>query len=182
MNKRIAPTILLALAAGLAGCAARAPLTTAPADPQDPLQVAADMPLLLQVQGVGVQVYDCRAAADDAARFGWVLRAPEARLLDARGDAIGRHFAGPSWELADGSSVVGEVKARRGSPTAGSIPWLLLAAKSTAGAGVFSPVAAIQRLHTEGGVAPAEGCDAAHAGAEARVPYKADYYFYAAAG
>jgi hypothetical protein len=167
MNQPIARTVLLAAAAGLAACAARAPLSTAPADSQDPLQV---------------QIYDCRAAADDAARFGWVLRAPDARLLDARGDAIGRHFAGPSWELADGSSLVGEVKARRDSPEAGNIPWLLLAAKGTAGSGVLSPVAAIQRLHTEGGVAPAGGCDAAHAGAEARVPYKADYYFYAAAG
>ena len=38
---------------------------------------------------------------------------------------------------------------------------------------------AIQRVHTHGGKAPAEGCDAAHNGAETKSSYTADYYFYA---
>ena len=35
----------------------------------------------------------------------------------------------------------------------------------------------VQRLQTQGGKAPAGGCDAAHAGATSRVPYSARYIF-----
>mgnify|MGYP006184517681 FL=1 len=45
----------------------------------------------------------------------------------------------------------------------------------TGAAGVLSPVSFIQRLHTEGGVAPAGGCDAASIGRQTRVGYRADY-------
>jgi hypothetical protein len=176
MHARLALTVL---ATCLAGCAAHAPPPAASSDP-DALAVPAGSVLVFKARGAGVQIYDCRAAADDASRFAWALRGPEAQLLDERGAAIGRHYAGPTWDLADGSRVAGEVKARSDSPTAGNIPWLLLEAKGNAGSGLLSTVSAIQRLHTEGGVAPAEGCDATHAGAMARVPYKADYSFYAA--
>jgi hypothetical protein len=40
-------------------------------------------------------------------------------------------------------------------------------------------VSSIQRLQTKGGKAPANGCDESHRGAQARVSYTADYYFYA---
>jgi hypothetical protein len=37
----------------------------------------------------------------------------------------------------------------------------------------------IQRLNTKGGVAPADGCStSAEVGAQALVPYTADYFFY----
>ena len=36
----------------------------------------------------------------------------------------------------------------------------------------------MQRLDTVGGVAPTEGCDETHAGAEVRAPYEATYAFY----
>jgi hypothetical protein len=39
-------------------------------------------------------------------------------------------------------------------------------------------VTSIQRVATQGGVAPAGDC--AQAGAKARVPYSADYYFFTA--
>ena len=39
---------------------------------------------------------------------------------------------------------------------------------------------AVQRINTVGGLAPATGCDAAHAGATAPVFYTADYWFYRA--
>jgi len=48
-----------------------------------------------------------------------------------------------------------------------------------AGSGVLSPVTSIQRVNTKGGKAPATGCDAASANKELRVPYSADYLFYA---
>ena len=51
---------------------------------------------------------------------------------------------------------------------------------SRSGAGVLAGVTSIQRLNTQGGKAPASGCDAAHVGRELRVRYSADYVFFAA--
>ena len=99
-------------------------------------------------------------------------------MFDQSGARIGRHYAGPTWESADGSRVVGEVEQR--SAVQGAIPWLLLRAKSNEGTGVFASVKYIQRVDTVGGVAPSSGCDAAHADAEARVDYSANYDFYGA--
>jgi hypothetical protein len=55
----------------------------------------------------------------------------------------------------------------------------LLNAKSTSGNGVFANVRFVQRLRTVGGNAPPEGCNQAAAGTEVRVPYSAEYWFYA---
>ena len=54
---------------------------------------------------------------------------------------------------------------------------------STSGpaSGTFAPTTYIQRVNTTGGLAPATGCDAEHIGAQAAIPYTADYYFYKAA-
>jgi len=168
------------LAACLGGCAAMAPtplpLTVAPEALRPPPTAA----LALRTQASGVQIYGCTASADDAARFEWTLTAPEADLFDEAGKRIGRHYAGPTWEALDGSKVVGEVQARAGAPDPGAIAWLLLAVRSNSGIGVLGQVQWVQRLDTVGGKAPAGGCDAAHAGAEVRVPYKASYYFYSA--
>jgi hypothetical protein len=43
------------------------------------------------------------------------------------------------------------------------------------GTGTLSQVTYVQRLDTDGGVAPGAGCDA---GDMAQVSYTADYYFY----
>ncbi|HWY23741.1 MAG TPA: DUF3455 domain-containing protein, partial [Nevskia sp.] len=66
------------------------------------------------------------------------------------------------------------------SADAGAIPWLLLGAKANSGTGILGKVLSVQRLNTVGGKAAADGCDAAHTGAEQRVSYKAEYDFYAA--
>jgi hypothetical protein len=167
---------LAALSAGLCGCAGV--VTAPPASVPEALKPPAAQTLVLKAQGSGVQIYECKAAKDDTARFEWALKAPEADLFDDAGKRIGKHYAGPSWEALDGSKVVGEMKARDNGPDPSAVPWLLLAAKSTSGSGVLSTVQWIQRLETSGGKAPAQGCDAEHAGAEARVAYKAEYYFY----
>lgn len=131
----------------------------------------------LEVQATGVQIYTCAASKADPARFEWAFKAPEADLFALTGKKVGIHYAGPTWESTDGSKVVGEVKAKDDGPDPSAIPWLLLSAKSTSGTGVFTSTQSIQRLWTAGGKALAEGCDAAHAGAEARIPYKATYTF-----
>lgn len=128
--------------------------------------------LVLQVRGEGVQIYACVKDAD----WAWKLKAPDATLFDENHHAIGKHFAGPSWRLDDGSEVQGKLLESR--QQAGTIPWLILSAKSTSVQGRLSHVDVVRRTETEGGLAPVTGCDAEHAGAEVRVPYSATYSFF----
>jgi Protein of unknown function (DUF3455) len=163
-----------AIAALLLACFASAATPPATALP-DSLRVPDGHRFLLRAIARGGQIYTCEATGDRAA-FDWKLKAPEAELFDASGASIGRHTAGPSWQLADGSRVVGEVMQR--SPVPEAIPWLLLRAKSHDGAGALANASYVLRLETKGGVAPSSGCDRDHAGAEARVAYSAKYDFY----
>src|SRR5712692_1216230 len=175
-NPYAGPMAGASLAAILAGCAA-SNVGTNPVVP-DNLRVPAGQTLSLVSPATGVQIYECSAGKTDPAKFEWAFKAPEADLFDLSGRKMGKHYAGPTWESNDGSKVVGEVKARDDGPNANAIPWLLLRAKSTSGKGVFSQTQSIQRLYTVGGKAPATGCNRAQLGKEARVPYKATYYFY----
>ncbi len=140
------------------------------------LQPPADEQLLLQVHAKGDQVYICQ---EGATQFAWALKAPDAQLFVKDGKPFGKHFAGPTWEASDGSRVTGKAAANAPSPDGDSIPWLLVDVVNHEGNGVLSRVSKIQRLNTKGGKAPASGCDAAHSGQEMRVPYSADYFFYA---
>ena len=146
----------------------------------DGLRPPAGQVLALAAHANGVQIYECKAAKDNAAQFSWTLKAPEADLKDLSGKLVGKHYAGPTWEASDGSKVMGEVVAKRDAPLASAIPWLLLRAKSTSGSGIFSAIASIQRLQTIGGIPPADGCDGSQSGKESRVPYSAVYRFYKA--
>jgi hypothetical protein len=180
MNMRgIAAVGGASLVALLTGCATPT-VGTVPIVP-DSLKVSATQTLSLEARAVGTQIYDCKPSKDDPARFEWVFRAPEADLFDTAGNRIGRHYAGPTWELNDGSKVAGEVKARDGGPDVNAIPWLLLSAKSNSGAGVLARTVSVQRIQTVGGKAPSGGCTQAQADNVAPVPYSAMYYFYAQA-
>lgn len=104
-----------------------------------------------------------------------------AKVFDKDGKPFGRHFAGPSSDANDGSRVTSKAVASASLdpiPLPGS--WLLVNIISHDGSGVLSPATSIQRLNTKVGKAPAPGCDASHVGREIRVPYSADYLFYAA--
>jgi hypothetical protein len=153
-----------------------------PSDVPENLKAPAREELVLQAHATGFQIYACQAAADQ--KLSWVFKAPEAKLLDAKGAIIGSHYAGPAWKHNDGSEVTGKVSARHDAPDApdaDSIPWLLLTAAGHSGSGLLSRVTTIQRLHTKGGQAPAAGCEESKRGTEIKVPYTADYYFYAPA-
>jgi hypothetical protein len=166
---------LFSLAFGsIAGCASAPPPTPAQ------LHVPEGETLIKQFHATGVQIYECAPAKSDPSQFEWAFRGPEAKLLTSRGSAAGKHYAGPTWESSDGSAVVGEVIASSPSPQPGSIAWLLLRAKGTAGNGVFTHVRFIQRLNTVGGSAPAPACRKEQAGQQLRAAYSADYYFYGA--
>ena len=146
-----------------------------PPDAPPELRPPAETQLVLHASAKGDQIYTCK---QDAGQYAWALKAPAAQLFDAQGNDIGHHFGGPTWELKDGSAVVGKVAARADSPDKDSVPWLLLTAADHSGSGLMAGVTHIQRLNTKGGKAPAAGCDASHAGQETRVAYSADYYFY----
>lgn len=176
MHTRIkAVTLLLALYAGSsAGMEPPKNLVNVP----DKLKPGSNEMLSLVVPARGVQIYECRVRKDQPGTHEWAFVAPEAELFDTQGKRIGKHYAGPHWEAADGSKIVGTVKERADAPAADAIPWLLLTAKSTGAQGSFSKVTSIQRVNTVSGVAPKAGCTSASIGATARVNYTADYYFF----
>jgi hypothetical protein len=181
MTRRV-PALLAAVAL-VAGCAthpAAPPAIAAPADVPAALQPAAGQEPFLEVHASGVQVYECAAPADAPAAWAWQFKGPEATLTDARGAVVGRHFGGPSWASSDGATVVGKVAASAPSPERGSIPWLLLTIKSHEGAGLLAATSSVQRLDTEGGVAPATACGAGNAHQVERVGYTATYVFWRA--
>ncbi|MBI3556573.1 MAG: DUF3455 domain-containing protein [Deltaproteobacteria bacterium] len=108
----------------------------------------------------------------------------------SRAKLVGTHFAGPTWEAADGSRFVGNgktaAKAASSKPLS-DIPWLSIKrAESTAApvpglnSGLFEPFSYVQRGDTEGGIPSANDlCDADHVDQAIQVDYKASYYFYA---
>jgi hypothetical protein len=70
-------------------------------------------------------------------------------------------------------------------PNNGSIPCLLLQSIGSqagpTGGAILSGTTFVQRLNTNGGTAPADGCStSADVGNQVLVPYTADYYFYRA--
>ena len=119
----------------------------------------------------GAQVYECKAGADG--KLAWTFREPIAALL-ADGKTVGRHYAGPSWENADGSAVVGKAAGNAPGTTPKDIPWLKLEVVASRGSGALSGVTTVQRINTAGGV-HSGACD--KAGALHSAPYAADYVF-----
>jgi hypothetical protein len=166
MRHRLPWTVLAGLLATLTGAIADEPLVPPPPGAK----------LVFEAAAQGVQVYACEKGSDG---YHWVFKAPDAALFDATGRQVGTHFAGPTWQLADGSKITGEVAAQARAPAQGAIAWLLLRVKTHAGKGVLDGVDLVRRIDTQGGVAPAAACDATQA-PEARMRYTARYLFYAA--
>ena len=119
----------------------------------------------------GVQIYSCTAKGTANE---WSFKAPEARLTGAKGNVL-KHYAGPTWEAADGSKIVGKAIANEPAPKPGAIPWLLLSVESS-GNGLLAGARFVQRVNTAGGVGPTGACP--KAGEEKRVNYTADYLIY----
>jgi Protein of unknown function (DUF3455) len=168
--------VLLALGAA---CLAGTALAQSPADKAVPanLRAADNEQLAMRLAAIGVQIYECKAAEGKPPQ--WTFVAPEADLFEPPTmKRVGKHYAGPHWELADGSKIAGAVKQRADAANAGAIPSLLLSAKSAGGPGKLQKITSIQRLNTVGGVAPDAGCTAAELGKQARVYYTADYTFF----
>jgi hypothetical protein len=143
------------------------------------IQAPAGAEVVLLAHASGWQIYTCQAGSDD--KFSWTFKAPQAELRDHNDQVIGEHTAGPTWALKDGSAVTGKAAARADSPDSNSIPWLLVNVVNHSGKGLLDNVTNIQRVHSHGGMPPAEGCDRSHRDAETKSTYTADYYFYAPA-
>jgi len=147
------------------------PLPAAAAEVPDAIAAPGEI-LVATIHAAGAQIYECKS--DSAGRLGWQFREPIATLFLA-GKTIGRHYAGPNWEMTDGSAVSGKVAGRAPAASASDIPLLKLEVSARRGNGQLSDVSTIQRINTRGGVA--EGaCE--EAGALLSVPYTADYTFY----
>ena len=147
-------------------------------DVTDALKAPTGENVILVGHATGAQIYICQAGTNTPPA--WTFKAPEADLTDSSEKKIIHHFAGPTWKHIDGSEVVGKVTAKQDAPKPDAIPWSLLTTTSHAGQGILTRVTSIQRIHTDGGVAPnANTCDASKVGQESRSSYSADYYFYA---
>jgi hypothetical protein len=71
---------------------------------------------MLTVHAEGAPIYECKA--DSGGNLTRQFREPIAALM-IDGKTVGRHFAGPSWEIADGSAVMGKVVGRAGTKCQG---------------------------------------------------------------
>ncbi|MEW9305239.1 DUF3455 domain-containing protein [Labrys neptuniae] len=143
------------------------------------LQPPAGYTLAFTAKARGLQVYTSTAEAGAAPK--WVLEAPVAELA-AKPGAV-HHYAGPSWEAADGSKIVRDkdtavvtVPAKKASA---DIPWLLVKVTADPAAGVLDKIGYVQRIATHGGVAPAT--PPVRTGTKVGVPYTATYAFFAKA-
>jgi hypothetical protein len=177
--KRLLAGVLAVIAAGPVAHAYAGPAP--PAVPSDIVVEAGHKPFLVG-HAVGTQIYTCTTVAG---AFVWSPATPRATLYDDNGKAIVRHYAGPSWQAKDGSTVVGQ-RVRGVTVDATAIPWLLLrAASATAGpdGDRLAGATFIQRIATTGGLPPApDACNAASAGTPREVPYTADYVFWKETG
>lgn len=126
---------------------------------------------ILKLHAEGAQVYECKTGTDGT--LTWAFREPIATLFQD-GKTVGRHYAGPTWELGDGSAIVGQVAGTSPGSVAMDIPWLKLTVTSKRGNGVLSPTTTVQRINTVGGRLTG-ACY--KPGTYESVPYAADYVF-----
>jgi hypothetical protein len=143
------------------------------------------------------------AARCPASGFAWAFLGPQATLFDAHDERqVITHYNSPNpgeggrerptWQHSRDTSAVwgnntvppAESSTDPAFVRQDAIPWLLLPVASTEpgpkGPGTLTETTFIQRLDTEGGLAPdASTCAApSDAGKKALVPYSADYFFY----
>lgn len=162
------------LAATLIASFSHAALAETPAD----VQVPDGHKVALETVGVGAITYMCEMNDEDT--MAWVFKGPHAALNDSDDTQVGSYYGPPAtWEALDGSKITGTQLATAANGD-GNIPLQLVEANPAEGEGAMSGVSYIQRLNTEGGVAPNATCDADHDGATAVVTYQADYIFWTA--
>jgi len=126
--------------------------------------------VVLTTHAVGMQHYQCKPGADG--KPVWTFIEPGATLT-VDGKVVGKHGAGPTWELLDGSAITAKAVSNAPGATENDIPWLKLEVTSNKGTGQLAGVTSVQRINTAGGVLRGP-CDSE--GGEG-MPYAADYVF-----
>ncbi len=146
----------------------------------DAVKVPADHKVAMETVGVGELTYECREKQQGAGQFEWTFVKPDAALNDRSGRRVGKYYGPPAtWESNDGSKLTAtQVAVAPASP--GSIPLQLVKANPAMGSGAMAGTTYIQRVATQGGVAPAMPCAQTNLGARQVVKYQADYIFYKA--
>lgn len=144
------------------------------------IQVAAGNTEILAVSARGTWLYECRREKAPLTTYKWLMVSPQAVLLNSGGQEIG-HFSGnpPRWSHADGSFVSGSQVAV--SPNGEkNLPFQLVKADTAGGQGVLATVSYIQRINTQGGVAPRAKCTESREGEQVEVEFTAGYRFWKA--
>ena len=178
-------TLILSAAALalLSACASMSPMKQpmfSQAALPDAVKVPAGQKVALETVGVGEITYECREKQAAAGQFEWAFVGPNAVLNDRGGKAIGKYYGPPAtWEAMDSSKVTG-AQVAVAPATPGSIPLQLVKANPAMGQGAMTGVSYIQRVATQGGVAPASACGMDSKGRKEIVKYQADYIFWAA--
>ena len=189
MFAKVATLATLAVALPVAAAAQVNP----PAVPTN-LQVEAGYTPYLMAHAEGTQNYICLLTQSG---FAWTFLGPQATLFNGAEQQITTHYlsanpvesgaARATWQHSIDSSAVWAAAIANSTDPAfvapNSIPWLLLRvvgdqAGPTGGASLVG-TAFIQRVNTQGGIAPAAGCKSGNdIGKKALVPYSTDYVFY----
>lgn len=166
----------------VAACGTMAPMmpTYSQASLPATVQVPAGNKVAMETVGVGEITYECRAKTGAAGQFEWVFVGPDAKLLDRSGKQVGKYYGPPAtWEAMDGSRLTA-VQLAVAPHTMGNIPLQLVKGNPAMGSGAMQGVTYIQRVATQGGVAPSTPCAAGNMNAKQIVKYQADYIFYKA--
>jgi len=157
------------------------------------LEVLAPNVAFLLGRGVGTQNYECQPAAS-IGRVAWTLFTPQATLFNDDAEQLITHFFSPNpeeanspvrvtWEDSRDTSTIWARLLESATVNPDAIAWLKLEVVGrrvgpTGGDTLFGTTF-IQRLNTEGGLAPLTGCDNPQdIGRKAFIPYTADYFFY----
>ncbi|PZQ67727.1 MAG: hypothetical protein DI563_21245 [Variovorax paradoxus] len=172
---------LVAAAAALTACGGMSKSPMAPfsqAALPDAVKVPAGHRVAMETVGAGSITYECRVKANAPGQYEWFFVGPDARLMDRAGKQVGKYYGPPAtWESMDGSKVTATQVAVAPNGT-GNIPHQLVKANPAMGAGSMQGVSYIQRVATQGGVAPAAACAGSNMGQKQVVQYQADYIFY----
>jgi hypothetical protein len=157
------------------------------------LEVPAGNEAFLLGRGVGTQNYVCQPAGP-LGQVAWTLFTPQATLFSDQGEQLTTHFFSPNpaegfiavratWEDSQDTSMVWAKAVAQATVKSNAITWVKLEVVGTQdgpnGGNTFSGTTFVQRLNTEGGLAPTTNCDGLpDVGRKAFIPYTADYFFY----
>jgi hypothetical protein len=167
--------------------------TITPPDVPPGLEVTDGSQPFLVGHGVGTQNYVC-APTDKLGHVDWTLFTPEATLFSDDNLQLTTHFSSPnpgeggvvvrvSWQDSRDTSAVWGRAVAQATVDPSAIDWLKIQRAGSrvgpTGGNTLAVATFLQRVNTEGGLAPSVGCDATpDVGKKAFIPYSADYIFY----